>query len=64
MKENAKRERTYPSERVCSLGKQPLILSVEHEFGGWAVDIRKNKPGEITDFVVDYVRAYQYKELL
>jgi len=45
-------------------GKQPLNLSVEHEFGGWAVDIRKNKPGEITDFVVDYVRAYQYKELL
>jgi len=24
----------------------------------------ENKPGEITDFVVDYVRVYQYKELL
>jgi len=41
-----------------------LLLSVEHEFGGWAGDIRKNKSGEMTDFVVDYVRVYQYKELL
>ncbi|MDR2687296.1 MAG: glycoside hydrolase family 16 protein [Oscillospiraceae bacterium] len=39
-----------------------LILSVEHQFGGWAGDIRENK--EMTDFVVDYVKAYQYKELI
>ena len=44
---------------------QFMILSVEHNLGkldGWPGDIRKNRPGEITDFVVDYVRAYQYKE--
>jgi len=44
--------------------EQFLILSVEHNLGkmdGWPGDIRKNKPGEITDFVIDYVRAYQYK---
>jgi len=41
-----------------------LILSVEHGFGGWAGDLRNNKPEDFTDFVVDYVRAYQYKELL
>jgi len=39
-----------------------LLLSVEHQFGGWAGDIRENKC--MTDFVVDYVRVYQYKELL
>jgi beta-glucanase (GH16 family) len=37
-----------------------LLLSVEHEFGGWAGDIRKNDA--MTDFVVDYVRVYQYKD--
>ena len=41
-----------------------LSISVEHEFGGWAGDIRRNKPGEMMDFVVNYVRVYQYKELL
>ena len=44
--------------------EQFLILSAEHNqggFDGWPGDIRKNKPGEITDFVIDYVRAYQYK---
>jgi len=38
-----------------------LLLSVEHQFGGWAGDIRLNKPEDMTDFVVDYVRVYQYK---
>ena len=38
-----------------------LLLSVEHQLGGWAGDISVNKPEEMTDFVVDYVRAYQYK---
>ena len=38
-----------------------LILSVEHELGGWAGDIRDNAPEDMTDFVVDYVRVYQYK---
>lgn len=39
-----------------------LILSVEHVFQSWLKeDIRRNKPGEMTDFVVDYVRVYQYK---
>jgi len=38
-----------------------LLLTVEHEFGTvWSGDIRENAPGEITDFVVDYVRVYQY----
>jgi len=41
-----------------------LLLSVEHQFGGWAGDIRENKPCELTDFVIDYVRVYQYKELV
>ena len=41
-----------------------LILSVEQEYGGWAGDIRNNRPDEMTDFVVDYVRVYQYKELV
>jgi len=46
--------------------EQYLLLSVEHNSGGtnswaWAGDARKNKPGDMTDFVVDYVRAYQYK---
>ena len=43
---------------------QWVILSVEHEFGGsWAGDIRNNTTNgvEMTDFVVDYVRVYQYK---
>jgi len=44
-----------------SQNEQWLILSVEHELGGWAGDISLNKPGEMTDFVVDYVRVYQYK---
>jgi len=49
-----------------SQNEQYLILSVEQSANageriGWAGDIRKNKPGEITDFVVDYVRVYQYK---
>jgi beta-glucanase (GH16 family) len=44
-----------------SQNEQWLILSVEHELGGWAGDISKNKPEEMTDFVVDYVRVYQYK---
>jgi len=50
-----------------SRAPQFLILSVEHNLGGlsgWPGDIRKNKPGEMTDFVIDYVRVYQYKELL
>ena len=38
-----------------------LLLSVEHQFGGWAGDIRENRPCGMTDFVVDYVRVYQYK---
>jgi len=41
-----------------------LLLSVGGGWGGWEGDIRKNKPGAITDWAVDYVRAYQYKELL
>ena len=41
-----------------------LLLSVEHVIGGWSGDITNNKPGDMTDFVIDYVRAYQYKELL
>ena len=41
-----------------------LLLSVEHQAGGWAGDIRENRPCDMTDFVIDYVRAYQYKELL
>jgi len=42
-----------------------LLLSVEHEFGTvWTGDIRLNKPEDMTDFVIDYVRVYQYKELL
>ena len=45
-----------------SQNPQWLILSVEHEFGGWAGDIRENAPGGMTDFVVDYVRVYQYKQ--
>jgi len=36
-----------------------LVLSVEHQFKGWAGDIRNNT--EMTDFVIDYVRVYQYK---
>ncbi len=44
-----------------SQNEQFLILSVEQEAGGWAGDVRNNKPGDMTDFVVDYVRAYQYK---
>ena len=39
-----------------------LLLSVEHQLGGWAGDISVNKPEDMTDFVIDYVRAYQYKE--
>jgi len=45
-----------------------LMLSVEKRTKGfdrwfWAGNINKNKRGEdMTDFVVDYVRAYQYKE--
>jgi len=39
-----------------------LILSVEHTFNAWwGGDIRNNKPSDMTDFVVDYVRVYQYK---
>ena len=46
---------------VC---QEPLwpILSVEHSFGGWAGDLRNNRPEDFTDFVVDYVRVYQYKQ--
>jgi len=52
-----------------SQNEQYLLLSVEHHRGGfkgffWAGDIRKNRPEDMTDFVVDYVRAYQYKEKL
>jgi len=52
-----------------SQNEQFLILSVEQaanawERLGWAGYIRRNKPGALTDFVVDYVRVYQYKELL
>jgi len=39
-----------------------LLLSVEHQAGGWAGDIRENRPCEMTDFVIDYVRVYQYKK--
>jgi len=50
-----------------SQSEQHLLLSVEHntkppDSWVWAGDARKNKPGDMTDFVVDYVRAYQYKE--
>ena len=40
-----------------------VILSVEHAFSGWTGDIRNNTLNgfEMTDFVVDYVRVYQYK---
>jgi len=39
-----------------------LLLSVEHTFNAWwGGDIRSNRPGDMTDFVVDYVRVYQYK---
>jgi len=39
-----------------------LLLSVEHEDGTvWSGDIRENRPEDMTDFVVDYVRVYQYK---
>ena len=49
-----------------SQNEQYLLLSLEQaadslESFGWAGYIHKNKPGELTDFVVDYVRAYQYK---
>jgi len=52
-----------------SQAEQFLILSVEQaanagERLGWAGDFRKRKGSDMTDFVVDYVRAYQYKELL
>ena len=48
-----------------SQNEQWLLLSVEHEFGTvWTGDIRENKPEDMTDFVIDYVRAYQYKDLL
>lgn len=48
-----------------SQNEQFMILSVEHHAGGikslfWAGDVRKNKPEEMADFEVDYVRAYQY----
>ena len=39
-----------------------VILSVEHQLGGWAGDIGNN--AEMTDFVIDYVRVYQYKEVV
>jgi len=47
--------------------EQFLLLSVEQaanagERLGWAGDFRKRKGSDMTDFVVDYVRAYQYKE--
>jgi len=50
-----------------SRNEQYLILSVEHHRGGfkglfWAGDVRRNRPEDMTDFEVDYVRAYQYKE--
>ncbi|MDR2687297.1 MAG: glycoside hydrolase family 16 protein [Oscillospiraceae bacterium] len=46
---------------VCQTELYP-ILSVEHSFNPWfGGDVRDNKPGDMTDFVVDYVRAYQYK---
>jgi len=50
---------------VCREALWP-ILSVEHIFGNrnWVGDIRNNPPGGMTDFVIDYVRVYQYKELL
>jgi hypothetical protein len=43
-----------------------MLLSVEHHSGGirsafWAGDVRRNKPEDFEDFVVDYVRAYQYR---
>ena len=39
-----------------------LILSVTNWFdSAWAGDIRNNNPEDMTDFVVDYVRVYQYK---
>jgi hypothetical protein len=39
---------------------QHMILSIEMELNGWAgkFDGEKNPP---TDFIVDYVRVYQYK---
>ncbi|MCL2507750.1 MAG: glycoside hydrolase family 16 protein [Oscillospiraceae bacterium] len=42
-----------------SQNAQYVILSVEHQLGGWAGDISLNT--EMTDFVIDYVRVYQYK---
>ena len=52
-----------------SRNEQFLILSVEHHAGGlkslgWAGDIRRNRPEDMTDFEIEYVRAYQYKEKL
>jgi len=45
-----------------SQNPQWLLLSVEQVIGGWAGDISNNSPCEMTDFVIDYVRVYQYKE--
>lgn len=51
----------------ASLVPEYVILSVEIDGDNgvpsksWSGDINANKPNEITDFVVDYVRVYQYK---
>ena len=41
-----------------------LILSVEFGREGWTGDIYNSNNEDFTDFVVDYVRVYQYNELL
>ena len=41
-----------------------LLLSVEHAIDGWAGSITDNKSNaDMTDFVIDYVRVYQYKDI-
>ena len=44
---------------VC---REALYLILSIEIGSWAGDVRSNQA--ITDFVVDYVRVYQYKSIL
>lgn len=52
-----------------SQGPEYMMLSVEvdgvggYPDNGWSGNIRQNAPGALpADFVVDYVRAYQYKD--
>ena len=56
------------SSRFVSQHNEHMLLSAEVDgvngkpSAGWSGNITKNKPGALpADFVVDYVRAYQYK---